>query len=151
MITTRSESLRPLQPHPLSPSPTGRGGTMVERRSLTRAPGPIARLALGALLTFVYLPASAQVTGIRAGRLIDPETGAVSTNQVILVQDRKFTAVGGNVTIPQDATVIDLSQLTVLPGLVDSHNHLSLTYKEMPENNVYYLTYILDSSPLRAI
>jgi len=104
-----------------------------------------------ALLLLAHLPATAQVTAIRAGRLIDPETGTMSTNQVILVQDRKFTAVGPNVTIPQDATVIDLSQLTVLPGLVDSHNHLSLTYKEMPENNFYYLTYVMDSSPLRAI
>jgi imidazolonepropionase-like amidohydrolase len=39
----------------------------------------------------------------------------------------------------------------VLPGLVDAHNHLALTYKEQPESNVYYLTYVLDSTPLRAI
>ena len=91
------------------------------------------------------------MTAIRAGRLIDPETGTASTNQVILVQAGKFTAVGANVTIPQGAEVIDLSKLTVLPGLVDAHNHLALTYKEMPENNIYYLTYVLDSTPLRAI
>lgn len=39
----------------------------------------------------------------------------------------------------------------MLPGLVDAHNHLALTYKEEPENNVYYLTYVLDGTPLRAI
>src|SRR5689334_10160134 len=108
MLTTRSESLRPLQF-------ASKAGWSVVHRSLTRTPGPTARLVLGALLTFTYLPANAQVTAIRAGRLIDPETGTVSTNQVILVQDRKFTAVGPSVAIPQDATVIDLSQLTVLP------------------------------------
>lgn len=108
-------------------------------------------VATAATLVLAATSAPAQVTAVRAGRLIDPETGTMATNQVILVQDRRFTAVGSNVTIPPDATVIDLSQLTVLPGLVDSHNHLALTYKEEPENNVYYLTYVLDSSPLRAI
>ena len=93
----------------------------------------------------------AQVTAIRAGRLVDPDAAAVLTNQVILVQNGRFTAIGPNVQIPAGAQVIDLSQLTVVPGLVDAHNHLALTYKEEPESNVYYLTYVLDSSPLRAI
>ena len=106
---------------------------------------------LAAIAVQAAPPAQSQVTAIRAGRLIDPETGTIATNQVILVQDRRFTAVGGNVTIPRDATVIDLSRLTVLPGLVDSHNHLALTYKEEPENNIYYLTYVMDGTPLRAI
>jgi imidazolonepropionase-like amidohydrolase len=91
------------------------------------------------------------VTAIRAGRLVDPEAGTVATNQVILVQGNRFTAIGANVTIPAGAQVIDLSGLTVLPGLVDAHNHLALTYKEEPERNIYYLTYVLDPTPLRAI
>src|SRR5207245_3200330 len=56
-----------------------------------------------------------------------------------------------NVAIPAGATVIDLSYRTVLPRLVDAHNHLALTYKPDPENNIYYLTYVMDSTPLRAI
>lgn len=92
-----------------------------------------------------------QVTAVRAGRVIDPDAGTVATNQVILVENGKITAVGGSVTIPPGAQVIDLSKLTLLPGLVDAHNHLALTYKEVPENNVYYLTYVMDSTPLRAI
>src|SRR2546430_1620206 len=73
------------------------------------------------------------------------------TNQIILIEAGKFTAIGANVTIPADAEVVDLSALTVLPGLVDAHNHLALTYKEEPERNIYYLTYVLDPTPLRAI
>jgi imidazolonepropionase-like amidohydrolase len=103
------------------------------------------------LLISTVSVADAQVTAIRAGRLVDPEAGTVSTNQVILVDSGKFTAVGSNIAIPQGAQVIDLSDLTVLPGLVDAHNHLALTYKQFPENNVYYLTYVLESTPLRAI
>jgi imidazolonepropionase-like amidohydrolase len=96
-------------------------------------------------------PPTGPVTAIRAGRLVDPETGTIANNQVILVQGNRFTAVGANVPIPAGAQVIDLSSLTVLPGLVDAHNHLALTYKEEPERNIYYLTYVLDPTPLRAI
>ncbi|HXV91557.1 MAG TPA: amidohydrolase family protein [Gemmatimonadales bacterium] len=104
-----------------------------------------------ALTAAAALPSPAQVTAIRAGRLVDPEAGTVAANQVILVENGKFTAIGPDVAVPAGATVIDLSDLTVLPGLVDAHNHLALTYKEVPEHNVYYLTYVLDGTPLRAI
>ena len=91
------------------------------------------------------------VTAIRAGSLIDPEAGTAAANQVILIEGTQITAVGADVAIPDDAAVIDLSALTVLPGLVDAHNHLALTYKADPESNFYYFTYVLDSTPIRAI
>src|SRR5688572_13868035 len=94
---------------------------------------------------------SARTTAIKAGRLIDPETATVATNQVILLEGERIKAVGPNLAIPAGATIIDLSKLTVLPGLVDAHTHTALTYKEQPENNYYYLTYVMESSPLRAI
>jgi imidazolonepropionase-like amidohydrolase len=91
------------------------------------------------------------VTAIRAGRLLDPESGQVLTGQVILVEGTRIREVGANVAIPPGARVVDLSALTVLPGLVDAHNHLALTYKPEPESNIYYFTYVQDSTPLRAI
>jgi imidazolonepropionase-like amidohydrolase len=94
---------------------------------------------------------TAKISVVRAGRLIDPEAGTVATNQVILVRDGIIADVGAAVAAPAGAEVIDLSQLTVLPGLVDAHNHLALTYKEEPESNIYYYTYVADSTPLRAI
>jgi len=118
------------------------------------------RIALCCLLFAGVLAASASaqsqaqpgpITAIKAGRLIDPDSGTVSTNQVILVQGEKISAVGPNLAIPTGATVIDLSRLTVLPGLVDAHTHMALTYKEQPENNYYYLTVVMDSTALRAI
>ena len=96
-------------------------------------------------------PAPAPVTVIKAGRLIDPETGTAALNQVIIIEGERFKAIGANLPVPAGAAVIDLSALTVLPGLVDAHTHMGMTYKEQPENNYYYLTYITDSTPLRAI
>jgi imidazolonepropionase-like amidohydrolase len=98
------------------------------------------------------LPSSAGTAYvIRTGRLIDPETGVATANQMIAVKDGRIVETGASVTIPPGAETIDLSQYSVLPGLVDAHNHLALTYKKVPENDVYYYTYIGDSTALRAI
>jgi imidazolonepropionase-like amidohydrolase len=69
--------------------------------------------------------ASPPVTAIRAGKFIDVEAGRVLSNQIIVLRGAKITAVGANVAIPEGATVIDLSNMTVLPGLVDCHTHLA--------------------------
>lgn len=92
-----------------------------------------------------------KITAVRAGRLIDPETGSAATNQIILVEGERIRDVGPAVAIPPGAEIIDLSKMTVLPGLVDAHTHTAITYKEVPESNIYYLTFVLDSTPLRAI
>jgi imidazolonepropionase-like amidohydrolase len=88
---------------------------------------------------------------VKAGRLLDPERGTVATGQVIVVENGRITAVGPAPATPPGATVIDLSGLTVMPGFVDAHNHLALTYKEFPERNNYYVTYVTEPTPLRAI
>jgi imidazolonepropionase-like amidohydrolase len=67
----------------------------------------------------------AQTTVVRAGRLIDPDSGTVLTNQVILIKDGKIQAVGPALALPANAKVIDLSDKTVLPGLIDCHTHLA--------------------------
>jgi imidazolonepropionase-like amidohydrolase len=73
------------------------------------------------------LNATAQVTAITAGTLIDPETGTEETKQVILVEAGKIKAMGAGLQIPTDAIRIDLSTETVLPGLFDAHTHLLAT------------------------
>jgi imidazolonepropionase-like amidohydrolase len=67
------------------------------------------------------------VTAIKAGKLIDADAGAVLSNQIVLIRGDKIAAVGKekDVTIPGGATVVDLSNMTVLPGLIDCHTHLA--------------------------
>jgi imidazolonepropionase-like amidohydrolase len=87
--------------------------------------GPLKTISLfGLALAFVPL-ALAQVTAVRAGRIIDPDSGTVLTNQLILVKDGKIQAVGAALSIPANAAVIDLSDKTVLPGLIDCHTHVA--------------------------
>ena len=69
-------------------------------------------------------------TAVRAGRLIDPRSGAVTPNAVVLIEKGRVTAVGPALAIPEGARVIDLSALTVLPGLIDCHTHLVGDYSE---------------------
>lgn len=91
------------------------------------------------------------VIAIRAGRLVDPDVGTAAPNQIIIVQDGKISAVGGNVAIPAGAQVIDLTGLTVLPGLVEAHNHLTMTLVEtvpLYGSAPTFSDRILDASPL---
>jgi imidazolonepropionase-like amidohydrolase len=80
----------------------------------------------GTLVSFLLtLTSWAQVTVIKAGHLVDPDTGKVLTNQLIVISGNKVEAVGERLAIPSGANVIDLSSATVLPGLIDCHTHLA--------------------------
>lgn len=80
-------------------------------------------LVLTLLIPFVTLP---QSTFIKAGKLLDPKSGSVLANQMIIIEGSKIKAVGTDFSVPRGATVLDLSAYTVLPGLIDCHTHILL-------------------------
>ena len=70
--------------------------------------------------------ASAQVTVIRAGHLIDTQAGRVLDHQTIVIRGGLIESAGATAEVPSGAKVIDLGAYTVLPGLMDAHTHLTI-------------------------
>jgi imidazolonepropionase-like amidohydrolase len=70
-------------------------------------------------------PEAPQVTAIRAGRLVDLESGVVRRDQLVVIRGDRIEAVQPGATRPPaGAKLIDLSRYTVLPGLIDCHAHM---------------------------
>lgn len=83
------------------------------------------------LLTINAFAQSARPVVIKAGRLLDPRTGTVTINTVIVIESERITSVGANPSLPANAEIIDLSRMTVLPGLIDCHTHLTFNPNSM--------------------
>lgn len=110
------------------------------------------RLKFAIVIACLFLgitSANAQVTAIKAGKLVDPDTGTTSINQVILVENGRINAIGATLQIPTGAAVVDLSNSTVLPGLFDAHSHLC--QMTTPDNRDLYTTDISQPTAYRAI
>lgn len=84
------------------------------------------------VILLLTIPCTAQMVAVRAGHLVDPAKGTVADDQVILIRDGKITETGPTVNIPPNATVVDLSQQWVLPGLVDAHTHITMNLPVNP-------------------
>ncbi len=87
-------------------------------------------LAAVLLVALLAVPGLAQtgegeVVAIRAGQLFDGTGETLRERVVILVRDGVIQAVGPEVEVPAGAQVEDLSEWTVLPGLMDMHTHLN--------------------------
>ncbi len=67
---------------------------------------------------------------IRAGQIIDGTGNAPIKNGVLVIQGSKIKAVGqeSEIKIPSGAEIIEVPNETLLPGLIDTHGHLSLRY-----------------------
>jgi imidazolonepropionase-like amidohydrolase len=91
-----------------------------------------------------------RVTVIRAGSLIDGTSGSPRKSQLIFVRGNRIEKVAdASAQIPAGATVIDLSNATVLPGLIDSHTHIFL-WGEDPAKGGYDVNILNAGIALRA-
>src|SRR5947209_548599 len=70
-------------------------------------------------------PARAERFALRAARMLDVASGQVVNGAVILVEGDKVSAAGTNLQVTRDAKVYDLGDVTVLPGLIDAHTHIT--------------------------
>jgi imidazolonepropionase-like amidohydrolase len=68
---------------------------------------------------------------IHAGHVLDVKTGRLLSDQTIVIEDGRITRIGASAETrtPTGATVIDLPNATVLPGLIDAHVHLTMDPK----------------------
>ncbi len=83
------------------------------------------KLILTTLLLSSASTAFAHDSVIRAGHLLDVESGTYATDQYIVIEDGKITDVGNWSRLDTSDDYIDLSDKYVLPGLLDSHVHLT--------------------------
>ncbi|MHC5112673.1 MAG: Xaa-Pro dipeptidase [Planctomycetota bacterium] len=93
-------------------------------------PGKIFSFSV-AMFVMVFAPFAAfaeeALVYVRAGHFVDVQSGKVLANQVITISGERIAGVAdaGEVTMEDDATVIDLGDSYVMPGLIDLHDHLT--------------------------
>ena len=71
-------------------------------------------------------PIGKGIVVLKAARLIDGTGAAPINNAVVVVTDNTITAVGASsaVRVPANAKLIDLGDVTLMPGFIDAHTHL---------------------------
>lgn len=97
-------------------------------------------ILLAASIVLAGHAAAAEAVVIRAGHLVDVVAGEVRDDIDIVIEGDRIREVGAGLDLPADAEVIDLGDLTVLPGLIDSHTHICLTPDYGERSPVLYKT-----------
>jgi imidazolonepropionase-like amidohydrolase len=106
-------------------------------------------MIVAALVLVFSSQVQAEVIAIRAGTLVDPSHGTTSKDRIIVIENGVIKRVGGQLDLPKDATIIDLSHQWVMPGLIDAHTHMTLT--EGTGDAPFESIYLNQSSTLRGL
>jgi imidazolonepropionase-like amidohydrolase len=92
--------------------------------------------AIAADTTTTALPTLA----LRAARLLDVKSGRYVPDAVVLISAGTISAAGSKLAVPPGANVIDLGDVTLLPGLIDCHTHLMMRLGKDEEYGTHLLT-----------
>ena len=91
-------------------------------------------------------------TYIKAGFLYDSKNNILLKNKLIQIQGTKIVAISEFKSVPKNSEVIDLTEYTVLPGLIDAHTHVLFSqeaHEDFAEHSIHTLT--MESDALRAL
>ncbi len=88
-------------------------------------------LVFAIAISCLAMPGIAQNTQhvvVHAGHMLDVKTGKLAADQMLVIEGGKIVSVGttAEAKIPADAVRIDLPNATVLPGMIDTHTHLTM-------------------------
>jgi imidazolonepropionase-like amidohydrolase len=78
------------------------------------------------LLLLAAVSVQAETVYIKAARMFDGRSETLAHNVVVAIDGSKIVSAGSDVTIPSGARVIDLGDVTLMPGLIDAHTHIAL-------------------------
>ena len=92
--------------------------------------------------------AESVTTAVRCAAAIDVTGGKRIDRAVLLVREGRIVAIGPDLPIPEGATVVDLGDAIVVPGLIDSHTHLLLRFDPgLGDENANFLTMLSTLGP----
>jgi imidazolonepropionase-like amidohydrolase len=83
------------------------------------------------MLVFPVLAEEAPPVYVKAGRLLDVRTGQLLNDQLLVIRGERIERVASaaEISLPAEGMVIDLGKATVLPGLIDTHDHLTFDHR----------------------
>jgi imidazolonepropionase-like amidohydrolase len=109
-------------------------------------------LTLLFLLFVARVDAQDEVVYIKAGKLYDSQQNTLLEKKAIEVQGNKVVAIVDYSSIPPNHKIIDLSDYTVLPGLIDAHTHVLFSQEasdDFAEHSVH--TIMMQSDATRVL
>src|SRR6266446_6088486 len=102
------------------------------------------------LFSAVAAGAADQTVVLKAARMFDGKSKSLITNGVVVVQGDKIVDVGSNIAALPDAKVIDLGDVTLSPGFIDAHTHLTADYTDFNKRRLEELDLNVSEQAIRA-
>jgi imidazolonepropionase-like amidohydrolase len=110
----------------------------------------VALASLFFVASLISAQAADQTIVLKAARMFDGKSKALISNAVVVIKGDKIVDIGSNVTPPADAQVIDLGDVTLSPGFIDAHTHLTLDYTDYNKRRLEELSLNVSEQTIRA-